>query len=132
MRLEEKAQKEYFPTVRSLPTALLFDERNREAEGEIVWRFGSPLSALTLALMAIPLAFVNPRAGRSVNLMLAGLSYLVYNNALSIVQAWVSQGKIAFVAGLVGPHLLVLAIVIFLFYRRLSVSPLLRLLRRRA
>lgn len=132
VRLEEKAEKEYFPTVRSLPTALLFDERNREAEGEIVWRFGSPLSALTLALMAIPLAFVNPRAGRSVNLMLAGLSYLVYNNALSIVQAWVSQGKIAFVAGLVGPHLLVLAIVIFLFYRRLSVSPLLRLLRRRA
>jgi lipopolysaccharide export system permease protein len=91
-----------------------------------------PLSALALSMLAIPLSFVNPRAGRSVNLMLAALSYLIYNNALSIVQTWVSQEKISFIGGLVGPHLLVFVVVGILFYRRVAVSSLFRILRRRA
>jgi len=132
VRLEEKAQKTYLPTVRSRPTANLFKERTPEANAEIIWRFGSPLIALGLALLAIPLAFVNPRAGRSANLILAALAYLVYNNAISIVQAWVSQGKLSFLTGMVVPHLIVLSIIVVLFHRRLAVSPLHRLLRRRA
>src|SRR5205085_10511787 len=39
--------------------------------GELVWRMGVPLSALILALLAIPMSFVNPRAGRSMNLLFA-------------------------------------------------------------
>jgi len=131
VRLEEKAQKAYLPSIRSRPTYELLDDNSKEARAEIVWRIGAPLSAVALALLAIPLSFVNPRAGRSANLMLAALSYLVYNNLLSIVQAWVSQGKVSFVAGLIGPHVLVLAIVAIMFYRRLSVSSILRILRRR-
>ena len=41
-----------------------------------------PLSALILALLAIPMSFVNPRAGRSVNLLFALLTYMVYSNLL--------------------------------------------------
>ena len=129
VRLEEKTQQTYLPSVRSRPTGELLQNRNPEVDAELVWRFGMPLSALVLALLAIPLSFVNPRAGRSLNLMLAALSYLIYNNSLSIVQTWVSQEKISFTAGLLGPHLVVFAIVAILFYRRVAVSSLFRILR---
>ena len=91
-----------------------------------------PLSALALSMLAIPLSFVNPRAGRSGNLMLAAFSYLIYNNSLSIVQNWVSQEKISFLVGALGPHLVVFAIVAILFYKRVSVSSMFRVLRRRS
>jgi lipopolysaccharide export system permease protein len=38
---------------------------------ELLWRLGLPLAALNLAVLAIPLAFVNPRAGRTNNLVFA-------------------------------------------------------------
>lgn len=40
-----------------------------------------PVSALILAqLMAIPLSYVNPRAGRSANMLIAILIYAIYSN----------------------------------------------------
>ena len=61
-----------------------------------------PLSALILALLAIPLSFVNPRASRSVNLVFALLTYMVYTNLL-IVSAGVGvAGQARVRARLVG------------------------------
>ncbi len=132
VRLEEKAQQTYLPSVQSRSTNDLLDNPNPETNAEVVWRAGMPLSALALSLLAIPLSFVNPRAGRSVNLILAALCYLIYNNSLSIVQTWVEQEKISFATGLLGPHLLVVAIIAIMFYRRVAVSSLFRMLRSRA
>jgi lipopolysaccharide export system permease protein len=97
-----------------------------------VWRTGVPLSALALSMLAIPLSFVNPRVGRSINLIIAALVYLIYNNSISVFQSWVEQGKISFMTGLLVPHLVVFAIVALMFYRRVSVSSLWRKFRRRA
>ena len=58
-----------------------------------MWRIGIPVSALILALLAIPMSFVNPRAGRSVNLLFALLTYMVYYNLLSLSQARIAQGE---------------------------------------
>ncbi len=132
VRLEEKTQQTYLPSVRSRPTRDLLANPNAETSAELVWRAGMPLSALVMSILAIPLSFVNPRAGRSINLMLAAFAYLVYNNSLSIVQTWVGQQEISFAVGLAGPHLLVLAIVAIMFYRRVAVSSVFRMLRRRA
>ena len=130
-RLEDKVPKAYLPSLRSRPTEELLANRNPEADAELVWRVGVPLSALVLGMLAIPLSFVNPRAGRSVNLMIAAFSYLVYNNLLSIVQTWVSQQKITFVVGMWGLHILVLAIVAIMIYRRVSVSSIVRIVKSR-
>jgi lipopolysaccharide export system permease protein len=86
------------------------------------------LSALILSLIAIPLSFVNPRAGRSMNLVLALLIYMTYNNLLSIVQASIAQSRLNFALGL-GVHLIMLVVLILLFYARLRVAPLFRLAR---
>lgn len=88
--------------------------------GELVRRLGAPLSALIVAIAAIPLAFVNPRAGQSVNLIVALLFYLIYNNAGSVMQAWVAQGRVSFAMGLIAPHAVVLAVVAWMFWRRIS------------
>lgn len=104
-----------------LPVWELFEAGNLAYQGELVWRLGMPLSALILALMAIPLSYVNPRAGRSANLLMAILIYAIYSNLLSVSQAWVAQGKWPFWVGLVAVHGLMAIPLVLLFYRRITV-----------
>ena len=128
MRIEARGVKAALPSAKSMSTLELIGNPGPVYRGELVWRIGLPLSALLLALLAIPLSFVNPRAGRSLNLVLAILVYMVYNNVLSIAQAWVVQQKIGLAAGLLGVHLIMLAILALLFVRRLTLFSLNRFL----
>ena len=86
--------------------------------GELLWRIGLPIVALLVALLAIPLGYTNPRMGRSLNLVLAVLAFLLYNNALSIVQSSVQRGRLPFSVGVWLTHLGVAALVALLFARR--------------
>lgn len=88
------------------------------AMGEVLWRISLPLSALTLGLLAIPLAFVNPRGGRSLNQIFALLIYLTYSNIISMTQSMVVKETLAFGVALVLPHLLVLILFAWLVHRR--------------
>jgi lipopolysaccharide export system permease protein len=109
----------------------LIRDRSPVNLAELQWRIGLPVSAAILALLAIPLSFVNPRAGRSLNLMLALLTYMVYSNLLSISQAWVAQQRVSPATGLWAVHAGMLVILLFLFYRRLYFAPSVLLRRRR-
>lgn len=64
-------------------------------QAEWVWRVGYPVSALLLALFAIPLSFYNPRVGRSFNILLAALLYTLYNNVMGLSQTWVARGALS-------------------------------------
>lgn len=88
---------------------------------ELLWRIGVPVSALLLALLAIPLSFVNPRAGRTNNLIFALLAFMIYNNLLSASQAWVAQGRLPFFVGVAAVHGLMAFILVLLFWKRLIV-----------
>ncbi len=90
---------------------------------ELLWRIGLPFSALVLALMAIPLAAVNPRMGRSVNLIGALLLYMVYSNMISLAQAYVAQEKLSFSIGVWLVHVLFLLLAVVLFYGKSSLRP---------
>ncbi len=116
-------------SARSLSTWALLQEPSAANLGELVWRIGQPLSALVLALLAIPLSFVNPRAGRTNNLIFALLTFMIYNNLLSVSQAWVAQGRISFAAGAWTVHVLMLVLLIASFWKRLAVFSPWRLLR---
>lgn len=115
------------PTTKSAPTINLLRDPVPANLAELSWRLGLPASALILSLLAIPLSFVNPRAGRSMNLVLALLIYMAYNNLLSITQASIAQSRISFVVGVLGVHAAMLVILAALFYRRLIVFSLFRL-----
>ncbi len=105
---------------RAQPTMVLIADPSSANLGELAWRLGMPISGLVVALLAVPLAFVNPRVGRSVNLIAAILIYVAYNNASGLFKAWASQGKVSFIVGLLATHVLVLALTAFLFWRRTS------------
>ena len=87
-----------------------------------------PISAVILALLAIPLSYVNPRAGRSLNLVMALVLYMVYTNMISVTNSWVGMGKISPALGLWGIHSVMLAMVIMLFYWRMSLVSMRRVL----
>lgn len=93
-------------------------EGTANAMGEVLWRISLPLSALTLGLLAIPLAFVNPRGGRSLNQIFALLIYLTYSNIISMTQSMVVKETLSFGMALVLPHLLVLILFVWLMHRR--------------
>ena len=106
------------PTVPSLPSLELINTDKPAHTAELQWRLAMPISALILALLAIPLSAIDPRAGRSANFALALIVYILYNNMLSILQAWVSQGKIDPLVGLWPVHGLFLCLAIYMLYRR--------------
>lgn len=101
-------------------TELVFEDSN-QARGELLWRIGMPVSALILALLAIPLSYVNPRAGRSVNMLIAILIYAIYSNLISVSQAWVAQGKLSFWIGVWFVHAMMLLPLLLLFYKRVAI-----------
>ena len=107
------------PKTLALPA--LIKSPDDKSRGELLARFSTPVLAMMLSLLAIPLSFVNPRAGRTNNLMLAILIYLIYSNAVSVCQAWVGQGRLRFDVGLWIPHLAMLGVLAILFYRRIAV-----------
>ena len=105
-------------SLRTADTTDLFRQATPRADGELLWRIGVPISAVVMALLAVPLSFVNPRGGRANNIVVAILLYLIYNNLMNISQAWVSQGKITLGLGVVGVHATMIAVAFVLFARR--------------
>lgn len=121
VRIESKETQGIEQSQKNLPVLDLIRQPTPVNLGELLWRLGIPLAALNLALLAIPLSFVNPRAGRTNNLMFALLTFMVYSNLVSVSQAWVAQGKLPFHIGVWAVHLLMLALLLVLFSRRLAV-----------
>jgi lipopolysaccharide export system permease protein len=116
-------------SAKNLSTLDLLRNRTIRNQAELLWRLGVPLSALILALLAIPLSFVNPRAGRANNLLFALLTFMIYSNLLSVGKTWVGQGRLPFEVGVWAVHLLMCVTLIILFRRRLAVSSVWRLWR---
>jgi len=129
MRIETHENRGSDKSTKSMPLRELLKDRNPASQGELLWRIGVPLSALTLALLAIPLSFVNPRAGRTNNLLFALLTFMIYNNLLSLSQAWVAQGRLPFEFGVWAVHVLMFFALVLLFWKRLAVFSVWRLWR---
>lgn len=114
---------------KSLTTFQLLRDPNAGNMSELAWRIGSPLSALILAALAIPLSFVNPRSGRSYNLMVAVVLFMVYNNMMGVTTTWLAQGKIGLMLGLWSVHIVMMILLVLMFYKRLSVFSWRRLIK---
>ncbi len=70
---------------------------------ELAWRIGLALAAINFVILALALASVNPRGGRSGNMIFVVLTFVVYNNLVNLGQGWIFAGLISF-----GSFLLVL------------------------
>jgi lipopolysaccharide export system permease protein len=70
---------------------LALSDNNKDI-AEFQWRLSTPISALLLALLAIPLSRSRPRQGRYARMMGALIIYAVYFNLLDVSRTWVEQG----------------------------------------
>jgi len=126
IRIEMKEAGEIELAPNSMSAFELLALWNNAAKAEMSWRLGIPLAGLNLTLLAIPLSFVNPRAGRTNNLVLALLTFLIYSNVLGFNNAWISQGRIPFEIGVWLVHVVMFLVLVLLFFRRILVRSWLR------
>lgn len=86
-------------------TPALLREPTPAHQGELAWRLGLALASINFVVIAITVSSVNPRAGRSGNLLFALFAFVIYYNLLNLGQSWIASGRVdasAFVAGLHG------------------------------
>lgn len=79
---------------------------------ELQWRYSAPISALLLALLAIPLSRVKPRQGRYAALLPAVLIYIIYANFILVGRNWIEEGSLSPTLGLWWIHGLLLLVII--------------------
>ena len=79
-----------------LSTRDLVKNLTRGNLSELAWRVGLALSAINFVVLAVALASVNPRGGRSGNILFVLLLFVVYNNLLNLGQSWIALGIVSF------------------------------------
>jgi lipopolysaccharide export system permease protein len=101
---------------------LLAGLKNNFNRGELLWRVALPVMGLLLMLLAIPLGFVNPRGGRSINLLIALLLFVIYSNMVSVFQAAVVQERMQLTLAWWPIHLVAAILTVLLFSWRLFIN----------
>lgn len=118
LRIQEREATPVTASPKLASTRALLADASPPARGQLVWRLGLPISALLLALIAIPVAYANPRSGRTYSLIVALVAFLLYNNLLGLSEALVTQGRLRFEVGVWAVHALMGALLLVLFWRR--------------
>jgi lipopolysaccharide export system permease protein len=82
------------PRPRPVHLALLRDPHAREpGRAGVAPRHGA--GGVNFVLLAVTVSSVNPRVGRSGNLVFALFAFVVYYNLLNLGQSWISGGRTA-------------------------------------
>lgn len=89
---------------RAKPTLTLILEPTPLNLGELAWRIGLALAAGNFVVIAAALSSINPRGGRSNNLLLALFSFVLYYNLINLGQNWIGTGRISFFGLLFALH----------------------------
>lgn len=101
----------------AIPSDLLLESTDPADMAELQWRLATPISALLLALLAVPLSKTNPRQGRFGRLFIGIMLVVIYNNLLSVGRSALAKGDISPWLGTWWVHVL-LALLVFLLYRQ--------------
>ena len=102
---------------RSAPTGVLLRGGDDPVmRAELHWRLAAPLSALVLMLLALPLSKASPREPRYARLLVAILTWWVFNTGLGLGRSWISQGKLAPAFGFWWVYLPAIAIAAWLIW----------------
>jgi lipopolysaccharide export system permease protein len=104
--------------VEGRPTAALLADGSRAARAEFQWRVSLPLMVIVLTLLAVPLSELQPRQGRYARIGVVLLVFFIYSNLLSAARTWLEKGTVPEALGLWWPHVLVLLVAAFLWWRR--------------
>lgn len=128
LRVQRKERETPEVKARNASTLVLLTVFSDSFRGELMWRIAMPVSALLLALLAIPLSFVNARAPRLVNLVFALLIWITYWNLMVLVKARIARDRLDFWIGVWIVHGVILLLLLALYVYR--TNPFLLRLRR--
>lgn len=105
--------------LRTTPISSLLPINNpdRAKAAELQWRLAVPIMVFVLALVAVPLSRVNPRAGKYAKLLPAIVLYIIYANFIFISRDWLVAGKIPWWIGIWWLHAAVALLGLGLFWR---------------
>jgi lipopolysaccharide export system permease protein len=82
--------------VNTLSTQDLLNSLTLPNLAELSWRIGLILAAINFIVIGIAVSSVNPRVGRSANLIFSLFSFVLYYNLLGLGQNWIASGKLSF------------------------------------
>jgi lipopolysaccharide export system permease protein len=91
---------------------------------ELLLRISQPISSLVLIFIAISLSYVNPRVGRSYNIISAILIFIIYHNLIGISHSLVGTERIDFLLGYWPIHLLFIFLAFFMIKKRVANRPI--------
>ncbi|MBU3738202.1 MAG: LPS export ABC transporter permease LptF, partial [Rhodoferax sp.] len=90
--------------VNTLPTLELMRQPTPAHRAELSWRFGLVLAAFNFVVLGLTVSRVNPRVGRSTNLLYSLFAFIVYLNLLNLGQSWIASERVGFASYLLGLH----------------------------
>lgn len=99
------------------PTSELWRSSDVRDAAELHWRISTPVSALILMLIAVPLARLRPRQGRFGKIGAAILAYFMYFQLLVAARTWMESGVLPGFVGLWWVHAIALCAAIWLLVR---------------
>jgi lipopolysaccharide export system permease protein len=99
------------------PTRLLWGSSDPSDIAQLQFRASTPLMALVLTLVAVPLSKLRPRQGRYAQMGFAIVVYFVYSNLLSASKIWVEKGELPPMIGVWWVHVAALALGLYLVMR---------------
>ena len=94
---------DYAP-VNTRPTLELMKNLTLPHLAELSWRIGLILVAINFVIIGVAVSSVNPRVGRSVNLVFALFTFVLYYNLLNLGQNWIATGKVTFSGFMLALH----------------------------
>lgn len=108
--------------IKGRPTQQLLQDDTAKSWAQVMWRLAMPFAVLNLCLLAIPLGAVNPRLGRSGDVLLAGLIGLLYMNLINLSRGWIANESLPFALGVWLVHALFALLMVGMFWQRLRIK----------
>jgi lipopolysaccharide export system permease protein len=99
------------------PSRELFGSSDASDIAQLQSRASSPIMALILTLVAVPLSRLRPRQGRYARVGFAIVVYFVYANLLSAAKVWVEKGDLSPALGPWWVHIGILGLGLHLVFR---------------
>jgi lipopolysaccharide export system permease protein len=99
------------------PTRDLLGSSDPADVAQLQFRASTPIMALVLTLVAVPLSRLRPRQGRYARVGFALVAYFIYSNLLSASKVWVEKGDLPPAIGVWWVHAAALSVGLFLVYR---------------
>lgn len=119
---EEQIRNSAMQLLKARPLLDLIRDNNARSDSQLMWRFSLPIAALNLALLAIPLGSVNPRLGKSGNIVIAAIAGLLYMNLLNMMRGWIAAEKFTLWTGLISVNGAIFLFAVVMFWWKMRIK----------